>query len=104
MREELKTLQALNSRLKQKINELEEDLKKSKEEMEKYSKSNKSDDEVRSYVFVISSRSSGSVDTERDVPGPHPVPHTLPWSDNPRPCGTTHIVFLFYSRKSVYFP
>lgn len=45
LKDELKALQVVNARLKQKISELEEDLKKSKEEMEKHSKSNKSDDE-----------------------------------------------------------
>ncbi|CAH1394750.1 unnamed protein product [Nezara viridula] len=45
LKDELKSLQVVNARLKQKISELEEDLKKSKEEMEKHSKSNKSDDE-----------------------------------------------------------
>nr|XP_024217372.1 JNK-interacting protein 3 isoform X2 [Halyomorpha halys] len=45
LKDELKSLQVVNARLKQKIAELEEDLKRSKEEMEKHSKSNKSDDE-----------------------------------------------------------
>lgn len=46
LREEIKSLQAVNNRLKQKIHLLEEDLKKAKEEAVKQSKSNKSDDEV----------------------------------------------------------
>lgn len=46
LREELKSLQTLKTRLKQRITELEEELKKTKEEAEKLAKSNKSDDEV----------------------------------------------------------
>lgn len=48
LREELKSLQTLKNRLKQKVSELEEELKKTKEEAEKLNKSNKSDDEVSS--------------------------------------------------------
>lgn len=53
LKDELKALQVVNARLKQKISELEEDLKKSKEEMDKHSKSNKSDDEVF-ILFLLS--------------------------------------------------
>lgn len=48
LREELKSLQTLKNRLKQKVSELEEELKKTKEEADKLNKSNKSDDEVSS--------------------------------------------------------
>ena len=53
LKAELKTVQAVNSRLKQKLTELEEDLKRSKEEMDKLSKSNKSDDEVDQLHFLL---------------------------------------------------
>lgn len=46
LREELKSLQTLKTRLKLRVSELEEELKKTKEEAEKLAKANKSDDEV----------------------------------------------------------
>uniref|UniRef100_A0A1B6HEN2 RH1 domain-containing protein n=1 Tax=Homalodisca liturata TaxID=320908 RepID=A0A1B6HEN2_9HEMI len=45
LREDLKSLQTLKNRLRQKVTELEEELKKTKEEAEKLAKSSKSDDE-----------------------------------------------------------
>lgn len=45
MREEIKSLQAVRAKLQQKVQELEEDLKASKEESEKSGKKEKSDDE-----------------------------------------------------------
>lgn len=46
LRDENKSLHALKVRLRQRIQELEEELKKSKEEAEKALKASKSDDEV----------------------------------------------------------
>lgn len=47
LREEIKSLNAVKSRLKLRITELEDEVKKVKEEFEKNAKANKSDDEVR---------------------------------------------------------
>lgn len=47
LREEIKSLQAVKNRLKQRTIELEEELKKAREEAVKQTKTNKSDDEVR---------------------------------------------------------
>lgn len=47
LREEMKTLQAVKNRLKQRVADLEEELKKVKEEAAKQAKSDKTDDEVR---------------------------------------------------------
>ena len=46
MREEIKSLNAVKSRLKLRITELEDEVKKIKEEAERNAKANKSDDEV----------------------------------------------------------
>lgn len=54
LREEIKSLHAVNGRLKQKIQGMEEDLKKAKEDATKQSKTNKSDDEVI-HIFIIRS-------------------------------------------------
>lgn len=43
----MKSLQTLKSRLKQRVAELEEELKKVKEEAEKLARASKSDDEVK---------------------------------------------------------
>lgn len=45
-KEEIKSLQTLKSKLMQRINELEDEVKCAKDEADKLAKSNKSDDEV----------------------------------------------------------
>ena len=46
LREEIKSLNAVKSRLRLRVAELEDEIKKTKEEFEKNQKANKSDDEV----------------------------------------------------------
>lgn len=52
MREELKALQTLNVRLTQKSSEVEEELKKTKQELEQI-KINKSDSDVIKYSYYL---------------------------------------------------
>lgn len=52
LREEIKSLNAVKSRLKLRITELEDEVKKVKEEFEKNAKANKSDDEVRFLLYL----------------------------------------------------
>ena len=47
LREEIRSLQAVHNRSKQKIQDLQDELKKVKEEATNKSKTNKSDDEVK---------------------------------------------------------
>jgi hypothetical protein len=52
LREEIKSLYAVKGRLGQRILELEEELKRVREEAEQTAKASKSDDEVCLIVFV----------------------------------------------------
>ena len=52
-KEEIKSLQSLKAKLLLRIQELEEELKSTKEEAEKLAKSSKSDDEVSVLIIVI---------------------------------------------------
>jgi uncharacterized protein YlxW (UPF0749 family) len=52
LREEIKSLYAVKARLGQRIQELEEEVKRAREEAEQAAKASKSDDEVRVLVFV----------------------------------------------------
>jgi uncharacterized protein YlxW (UPF0749 family) len=52
LREEIRSLQTVKERLKQRVGELEEELKRVREEAERAAKVSKSDDEVRIVLLV----------------------------------------------------
>lgn len=60
MREELKSLQTLNIRLTQKTSEVEEELKRTKQELEQL-KVNKSDSDVIKFSYYLENHISISV-------------------------------------------
>lgn len=53
LREEITSLNAVKSRLRLRVQELEDEVKKLKEDLEKSNKANKSDDEVGAFVSHI---------------------------------------------------
>lgn len=60
MKEQINTLKALKFKLEQRITYLEEELKKTKEEVEKQAKSTKSDDEASNILKIVRQYRSNS--------------------------------------------
>lgn len=60
MKEQINSLKALKSKLMQRITDLEEELKQTKEEAEKLAKSNKSDDEASNILKIVRQYCSSS--------------------------------------------